>query len=217
MAFNEFADYIRVFRPIMEGIKAIFGDRAEFILHDLSTHKCSVAAVVGNITNRAVGAPTTNVVMEALKKYGDEAEDMIGYRSVSRDGRVLKSSTIFIRNEASKVVGCLCYNIDLTDFAIAENLIKSFGLQSEDEYKNMPNEVFAQDLNDVVEDIITTEINQIGKPVPMMSRTEKLAIVATLESKDIFNVKGTTEIVAKCLGSSVFTIYNYLKEIRNNK
>lgn len=216
MANQDFARYVALFEPVMRGMKEAFGDRIEFILHDLSTPQSSVSAVVGDITHRQVGAPSTNVVMDALKKYGDNARDMLGYPSVAKDGRPLRSSTIFIRDEEGRIVGCFCFNIDLTDFHIAENLIHSFCSFTPLVEEKQSGEVFAQDIGEVVEDIIQYEINSFGKPVPLMSRTDKLRVVDNLEGKGVFDVKGAPEMVARFLGASVFTIYNYIKEVRSN-
>lgn len=217
MPQSEFAKYVTLFEPVMKGMREILGDRSEFILHDLSAPYNSVAAVEGNVTKRDIGAPSTNVVIDAIKKYGDDAKDMIGYRSVAKDGRVLKSSTIFIRDEEGHIVGCFCYNIDLTDFCVAENIIKSFcNLSPIDADEKSVQEVFAQDVTEVVDVIINSEISAFGKPVPMMTRTDKLQLVSILDGKGVFGVKGAPETVAHFLGTSVFTIYNYLKEIRNN-
>lgn len=216
MANSNFEKYIRLYEPVMKGMKDLIGNNIEFILHDLSSPQSSVAVVVGNVTNRQVGAPSTNVVTEALKKYGDDAKDILGYPSVSKDGRMLRSSTIFIRDEDNHIVGCFCFNVDLTDYYIAENLLKSFCTLNSVEDQKESQEVFAQDIGEVVEEIVQYEINKFGKPVPMMSRHEKLQLVEILDSKGVFDVKGSPEMVARFLGASVFTIYNYIKQIRNN-
>lgn len=215
MRNKDFQKYIDLFEPVMRGVKEAFGDKIEFILHDLSTPQSSVAVVVGDITHRQVGAPSTNIVIEALKQHGDHAKDILGYPSVSKDGRPLRSSTIFIRDEQQHIVGCFCFNIDLTDFYIADNLIKGFCTLNPLSESKESNEVFAQDIGEVVEDIIQYEINNFSKPVPLMSRNDKLKLVDSLESKGVFDVKGAPEMVARALGASVFTIYNYIKEIRN--
>ncbi len=215
MANSDFEKYIRLYEPIMRGMKELIGNNIEFILHDLSSPQSSVAVVVGNITNRHVGAPSTNVVIEALKKYGDDAQDILGYSSVSKDGRTLRSSTIFIRDENGHIVGCFCFNVDLTDYYIAENLLKNFCTLNSMEEKGSQ-EVFAQDIGEVAEEIVQYEINKFGKPVPMMNRNEKLQLIEILDAKGVFDVKGSPEMVARYLGASVFTVYNYMKQIRSS-
>ena len=216
MGKKEFQKYIDLFKPVMEAMHSLLGDQSEFILHDLSTPESSVVVVVGDVTHRQIGAPTTNLVMNELKRSGHEAKDMLDYLSLAKDGRQLKSSTVFIRNEENKIVGCFCSNIDLTEYRVAEKLLRNLCAIKSTDDKDTKGEVFAQEISDVVEDIIQYEINHFGKPVPHMSRGDKLQLVASLDSKGIFDVKGSADMVAHFLGSSVFTIYNYLKEVRNN-
>ncbi len=217
MASREFDRYIKLFRPVMTAMCDLFGDSIEFILHDLSTPQSSVVEIVGNVTGRQIGAPCTNLVMEVLKREGDDANDILSYPSIAKDGRQMRSSTIFIRNDAGHIVGCMCYNIDLTEYRIAERLLRNLCATAETSDKKEPNkgEIFAQDISEVVGEIIEYEFNNFGKPVPMMSRADKLKLISLLESKGIFDVKGAPEMVSQYMGSSVFTIYNYLKEIRN--
>ena len=120
-----FQKYVEIYQPVMRAMHAILGEYSEFILHDLSMPESSVTAVCGNVTERHIGAPTTNLVMETLRKYGDQAEDILCYPSTTKDGRQLKSMTTFIR-EQGKIVGCLCCNVDLTEYIMAQKLLCGF-------------------------------------------------------------------------------------------
>ena len=218
MGKNSFEKYIDLLKPVMEGLHNALGDRSEFILHDLSQLQSSVVVVVGNVTDRQIGAPTTNLVIDVLETYGNEAKDMLGYLSVSKDGRQLKSYTIFIRDDEGEIIGCFCFNIDLTDFKVMESLLEEFTFINDltNSKEDVKEEVFAQEISDVVEDIIKYEINDYSTPVPHMNRGDKLAIVNSLEEKGIFDVKGGADTVAHYLGVSIFTVYNYLKEVRSS-
>lgn len=209
-----FQKYIDMYKPIMEAMHALIGEYSEFILHDLSVPESSVTVVCGNVTNRPIGAPITNLVMEALYNYGDQAEDILNYRTVTKDGRQLKSTTIFIR-ENGRIVGCLCCNVDLTEYMMAEKLLRQFCQTHSADENNLQREVFAQDISEVVEDIIQVELQKLPKSAPHMTRLEKLSFVDTLEAKGVFDVRGSAETVAQHLGVSVFTIYNYIKEVRS--
>jgi predicted transcriptional regulator YheO len=48
-----------------------------------------------------------------------------------------------------------------------------------------------------------------------MTREDKVAIVAYLETKGAFLIRYSVERVAELLGMTKYTIYNYLDEIRN--
>ncbi|MBC8536244.1 helix-turn-helix transcriptional regulator [Feifania hominis] len=221
MPKTEFTKYIDLYRPICEGLHRTFSGRVEFILHDLSTPEASVVLVVGDLTKRQIGAPATNVLMNALSSEGDDAKDIIGYPSMTKDGKVLKSSTVFIRNDSGKIIGCFCCNVDLTEFnalsAILEELTATTRLrQPAEQGSDEHTEIFAQCVSEVVGDIIRYEIARANLPPSSMSKADKVEIIRSLDKKGVFDVKGTPEMVAGILGTSVFTIYNYLKEVRND-
>ena len=216
IAVTEFSRYVEKVKPICIGLQKTLGNRIEFILHDLSKPEASVVFVVGNVTGRQLGAPATNTLIRAISQYGDEAEDMISYPSISRDGKVLKSSTIFIRNDSGKIIGCLCVNFDVTEFNAVTALIgELIATVNPDHHATHQDEIFAQGINEVVEDVIRYEIGKSKQSPSSMSKADKVEIIRSLDKKGIFDVKGSPEMVAGMLGTSVFTIYNYLKEARN--
>ena len=77
-----------------------------------------------------------------------------------------------------------------------------------------PEELFAHDISEVMEDMVRTELGMVQKPVAYMQKEDKLSIVGNLANRGIFDVKGSVEYVAECLGVTNFTVYNYLKELR---
>ena len=89
---------------LVEGIFQMLGSRYEVILHDLSHVESSIVALAGDVTHRKIGGPVTNYLLQLLQKYGDSAPNSINYRNVTTDGRILRSSTIFIRDENGHIV-----------------------------------------------------------------------------------------------------------------
>ena len=122
-------------------------------------------------------------------------------------------STIFIRDNDGKIIGSLCINQDLTDFMVANRLLERL-VEFKNEEHEVPKEMFAQDISEVMESMVGSELALVNKPVAYMQKEDKLALVDDLEHKGIFDVKGSVEYVAECLGVTNFTVYNYLKEIR---
>lgn len=203
---------------MMEGLSQLLGCRYELILHDLSHLESSVVAVQGNITNRRPGAPATNFLIQMLKQYGDDAPNSINYKNVLPDGRILRSSTLFIRDETGHIVGSLCINQDLTDFMVVSKLVKEFTAFNEPEAESHgPGEVFAYDISEVMESMVQSELDILHIPTAYMQKEDKLVIVERLKHKGIFDIKGSVEYVAERLGVTNFTIYNYLKEVRSHK
>jgi len=206
---------LEVALQMVDGLSQMLGCRYEVILHDLSRLESSIIAIRGNITNREIGGPVTNYLLQLLKKYGDGAPDSINYRNVLPDGRLLRSSTIFIRDDEGHIIGSLCINQDLTDFIVASKLTQEMmSFQQPSEPDEEPAELFASDINEVMESMVKSELEMVRKPVAYMQKEDKLAVVENLENKGIFDVKGAVEYVAERLGVTNFTVYNYLKEVR---
>jgi len=201
---------------VIAGLQQMLGPRYEVILHDLSHVESSIVRLEGDVTHRKIGGPATDYLLKLLRENGDEAENSVNYKNVLPDGRVLRSSTLFLRDEKGHIIGSLCFNQDLTDYLVAKNLIEegsSFGQPDAEP----PKETFAQDISEVMESVVDTEVSLFQKPVAYMQKEDKLRIVARLEEKGIFAIKNSVDYVAECLGVSNFTVYNYLKEVRGKK
>ena len=53
----------------------------------------------------------------------------------------------------------------------------------------------------------------VGRPAPLMARAQKVRVVHDLERRGIFLIKGAVDEVARLLGVSRYTVYNYRKEV----
>ena len=190
---------LQVIQTMLRSIHQMLGDRYEVILHDLSHVESSIVGIEGCITHRKIGGPATNYLIQLLREYGDEAKDCINYKNVMPDGRVLRSSTIFIRDNDGKIIGSLCINQDLTDFMVANRLLERL-VEFKSEEHEVPKEMFAQDISEVMEAMVGSELALMNKPVAYMQKEDKLALVDDLERKGVFDVKGSVEYVAECLG-----------------
>ncbi|GFN22325.1 helix-turn-helix transcriptional regulator [Thermanaeromonas sp. C210] len=202
--------------PLARGIAATFGRYCEVVLHDLKNPSSSLVFKAGSVTNRDIGAPVTNLVLEALRQHGDGARDLIGYPSRTKDGKILKSSTIFIRDHNERIIGCMCINFDLTQFRLAGNILQEF-CRMEDLAEagfGRTQEQFARDINEVVDSVVESVLQEMGKPVAVMTKEDKVKVVGILDDRGIFLVKGAVDVVAQVLAVSKYTIYNYLEEVR---
>ncbi|GAB6158982.1 helix-turn-helix transcriptional regulator [Desulfotomaculum varum] len=201
---------------IADTIAQTFGKNCEVAVHDLSNLDKSLIYIAGDITHRKPGAPITDLVVKVLHQEGDRARDMVCYKSITKEGRILKSSTTFIRNGAGKIIGALCINFDITDFqhmqATVGDLI-SLTYQGEEEKK----ETFASSVHETIDVMVAQATEIVGKPPATMSMEEKIKFVATLEQKGAFLIKGAVDYIATVLGVSKYTVYNYLQKVRSTE
>ena len=201
-------NFIRISQTIVK----TFGSKCEVVIHDFKDVASSVIHVSGNVTNREIGAPLTDLVLGVLRQYGDKAEDMPFYRNTSKDGKILKSSTTFIKDSQGGVIGAFCVNFDITEILGYSSFIEE--LTNIHEPANDHKETFASSMNETVESFLEKTIKKMGKIPQAMNRREKIDLIIQLEEKGAFLIKGAVEIIAKGMGASKFTVYAYLKEAR---
>ncbi|MBM7615810.1 helix-turn-helix transcriptional regulator [Alkaliphilus hydrothermalis] len=201
--------------PMVEGLAKTFGKNCEVVLHEIKESKKSIVAICnGHVTGRSVGSPMLDVGLKAIRK-GNEADNILNYKNKSSDGRVLKSTTMFIRDENDQIIGCLCINIDISEFVVAQKSLEEL-IQTDSKVEMNNGEFATNNVNDVLMNIVAETLETYGKPVAYMNKEEKVNIVKKLDEQGAFLIKGAIDYVAKILCVSRYTIYNYLDEIRVN-
>jgi predicted transcriptional regulator YheO len=201
------------FIPMVTGISKTFGKNCEVVLHEFKDLKKSIVAIEnGHVTGRSINSPMTELSLNKVRE-GTVDSDIINYSEKTIDGRILKSSTMFIKDDEENYIGCLCINIDITDFIAAKNLLGDIMKIGNNEIEeNKKNKV-----NIILSDIVKSTIKELGKPVIYLSKDEKVLIVNNLDNQGAFLIKGAIDYVAKILQVSKYTIYNYLDEIKGGK
>jgi len=209
------------FIPAVKAIAKTFGPDCEVLLHDASNLENSVIAIEnGYVTGRKVGSPMTDLGLYFLKSDLFKNTDFIAnYQTESKDGKKLKSSSIFIRDKQKKIIGFLCINYALNHLTEIRRKIDDFCAVNKDIDKNIFNneekeEIFTDNLDDLLERVFIKAREKVGKPIEKMQKDDKLEIVRYLQKKGVFLVKGNIDKIANKLNVSRYTVYNYLSEIK---
>ena len=207
---------------LVEPLGMVFPGRCEVVLHDLARIPTSIIAIYGNLTNRQVGDPATDYLLEQ-NTHGFQTA--IGYGTRMDDGTVLRSSTIIIRNIDGAPIGALCFNVDVSIWRQVELIARQIqgGLAHHDSgtaeqepqgaYQGPPAEKFPSDIDELAAFLLHSAIRTIGIPVAQMKKEQKLEIVRNIKSRGFFMIREAAELAAEALEVSRFTIYNYLNEI----
>lgn len=201
-------------QSLVKGIAAQFGDRCEVVLHDLTLpyDQTIVAIENGHITGRSVGGPGTNLGLELLRGTTEDG-NKINYVTQTKDGRLLRSTSLYMRNQTGQVIGSLCINLDITDFTMAEQALRSLtmsGLQTE------VRESFVTNVTDLLDALIQEAQEVVKKPVSAMTKEDKVKMLACLDQKGAFLIKKSSEKICTYLGISKYTLYSYLDEIKQS-
>lgn len=197
-------------------ISEMFGRNCEVVVHDLTNLDKSLIFTAGDVTMRTPGAPITDLIVKELRKKGNNSENLVSYKSITKDGRVLKSSTAFVRDKDGIIFACLCINFDITSFMNVSALIQEFtqintGFDNDDKQ-----ETFASNVHETIDSLVANAIEMIGIQPKMMQTEDKINFVKILEEKGVFLIKGAIDYVAIILGVSKFSVYNYLNKVRAN-
>jgi predicted transcriptional regulator YheO len=197
---------------LVDALGQTFGKYCEIVVHDFNSPESSIIAIAnGSLTGRKIGDTLDALGFQLLKNH--PAADLLNYRTKTKEGKELRSSSVFLRDDKGQIFGALCVNVDISALLKAQEWVQeALGSAS-----TTIDERFEHSVDEVLETLIQNAISSIGKNPPDMSREEKVAIVAYLEAKGAFLIRYSVERVAELLGMTKYTIYNYLDEIKKKQ
>ncbi len=203
---------------LAEALGKQFGLECEVAIHDLTLDDKEHTIVQienGHVTHRQVGDGASEVVLETLRHH--KAEDQIGYCVSTEDGRLLRSSTIYIKNEKGEVEGIFSINYDITKLMLAENVLSQ--LIRDTKQLSAPAAKITTKVEDLLEDLIERATQLIGKPVALMNKEDKIRAIQFLEEAGAFLITKSGDKVSEYFGISKYTLYNYMekKTTKNGK
>ncbi len=198
-------------KRMAKGIAMQFGSQCEVLIHDLTVpDKASTIIAIenGHVSHRQLGGGPSRIVLEALQEDPAKLEDRLGYLSKTHDGRILRSSTIYIRDEANRITGIFSINYDITQLLMAETALKTLTGQPIEarEPATIP-----QNVQDLLDELISQSVALVGKPVPLMTKEDKIRAIQFLNQTGAFLITKSSDKIAKHFGISKFTLYSYLQ------
>lgn len=214
-------DYeLEALRKIAKGVAAQFGSGCEVVVHEISSESAehSVVAIEnGHVTGRHLGDGPSQVVLEQLGKTidPDNAEDHLSYLTRTPDGKLLKSSTVYIRDSEGKVAALFCINFDISALAMANNVMREFAAVR-DKGEQEPERI-SPNVNDLLDDLIARSVRLVGKPVELMTKEDKVRAIQFLNNSGALLITKSGDKIAKHFGISKFTLYSYLDSKQEEK
>ena len=187
-----------------------FGRNCEVVVHDLTSEDTEHTIAVienGSVSMRSEGDGASRIVLEALARRDDPSlEDSCGYLTKTKDGRILKSSTVYLRDGNGRVEGVLSINYDITEMLMAERAIGSLLNHREE----APPERIPTNVNDLLDDLIRQSVERVGKPVAMMTKNDKIDAIQFLNRAGAFLITKSGDKIAAYFGISKYTLYAYI-------
>ena len=206
------ASKLEMLKQIARGLAAQFGPNCEIVVHDLAASKVEHSIVHienGHVTGRKVGDGPSKIVMEQMMSGNEDPQDQLAYLTRTPDGKILKSSTIYIHDSNGKVTGILSINFDISALLMVENAISGITATHTPD-RDEQQRITVINVNDMLEDLIEQSVALVGKPVALMNKEDKVKAIQFLSSHGAFLITKSGDKVAKYFGISKYTLYSYI-------
>lgn len=202
-------------KQLAHGLAIQFGSSCEIAIHDLKTKDLERSIVYienGHVSNRQTGDGPSGIVLETLQSDPSTIHDKLSYLTKTEDGRILKSSTFYIRDDDGSVSYIFSLNYDITAFTAASTAIQSL-IATKDNLPDLTGDSPRQithNVNELLDLLIEQAVAKVGKPVAMMNKEDKVAVVQYLDHAGAFLITKSGDKVSSYLGISKFTLYSYM-------
>lgn len=202
-------------KQLAHGLAIQFGSSCEIAIHDLKTKDLEKSIVYienGHVSNRQTGDGPSGIVLETLQSDPSTIHDKLSYLTKTEDGRILKSGTFYIRDDDGSISYIFSLNYDITAFTAASTAIQSL-IATKDNLPDLTGDSPRQithNVNELLDLLIEQAVAKVGKPVAMMNKDDKVAVVQYLDHAGAFLITKSGDKVSSYLGISKFTLYSYM-------
>ena len=199
---------------LAKGISRQFGPNCEVVVHDLDSNdpNSSIVAIEnGHVTGRKVGDGPSHVVLEALRSGRENLTDHLSYLTRTKDGKILMSSTIYVRDDDGEAIGIFAINYDITLMLAMEENLKQFTATDQDQREP---ERISRNVGDLLDELIEQSVKIVGKPVALMTKEDKVKAIQFLNETGAFLITKSGDKVCRFFGISKYTLYSYIDEAK---
>lgn len=197
-----------------KGLTKLLGPETEVVLHDLKEKKIAYIEN-GYLTGRTMDSDIDLSFMQTIISLADQDGHLIGFGSTAKSGKPLRTSHFVFRDNQQEPIALICINQDLTNFHLLRDQLNQLLHTRSFEEEAMSNEG-ENYIQTITKHTIFNEVEQV-KPTRLESKEIKLRVIAALDQKGIFDVKDSVSLVCEQLSISQATLYNYLREVRQQQ
>lgn len=192
---------------IVEALAETFAPICEVVLHDLTNPEHAIIRIENNISGRSVGDPATQL---GLARIGDPdfPDKIVGYANTLGDGRIVKSTSIGLKDGAGAYVAAICLNIDVSYLNGMADYIRN--LTAIKDIEGVSERIQVPRSDDIMKAVRDYALARNKEP-KSLSTAEKRDLMAQLQKEGLMSLKGSIDVVAKALGTSRSSIYYYVR------
>ena len=222
----------RQYTVLVDFLGHILGPDYEVALHELKDDSNEIIAIAnGELTGRHLGSPLSNKMLEYLTSHLYETQDyVLRFESTAITGKKMCSNSLFIKGPHNELAGLLCINFDSSRYQelsarvmdLCSNMLTP-GVQSgtrliveaNDPVETPVRSGYPTSIAGATASIVSQVVANYPVEVDRLTQDEKMEIMAALNRKGVFLLKGSVSYVAKELHSSEASIYRYLGKLNN--
>lgn len=208
---------LNLLKQLAHGIASQFGTSCEVVIHDLKQNLDNSIVHIenGQVTHRKSGDGPSGIVLETLHKNAARLQDKLSYLTRTEDGRILKSSTLYIRDADGKIAYIFSINYDITALLTVRTALDSL-VQTQSDTDVRPTtgthspQTITRNVEELLDDLMQQGLALVGKPVALMTKEDKIQVVRYLNDAGAFLITRSGDKVAALLNISKFTLYSYM-------
>ncbi len=209
------------YKNVCEGLSDYLGDGYELVLYSLESFEHSAIKVInGYHTGCVEGDPLSEQTVSILTRIQEmRGPGYMSYLSKDKRGEPLKSSTIAVKGEGSKIIGLLCINFYMN--TPLSHLLELFLPAQAAAGKEQPQHIeqLVDNVDDMIFQTVKEVLAQVREDHRIIAANKNKEVIGRLYLRGIFNLKDAVIKVADQLGISKNTVYmhvrNLNKEIQN--
>ena len=192
---------LETYERLCDGFARLLSPLVEAVIHDLSTGKVSYLS--GELSNRKAGDPS---FLDTDNLENDLCQ--VTYPKLNFDGRLVKSISIRLDDRF-----LLCLNCDVSIFNQMQSLSQTILSVTQQEG---PSSLFKNDWQERVHQALHQAIVKRGWSFGSLTGKQKKDVIKYLFQQGAFSEKGAADYIAQVLGMGRATVFNYLREWRDN-
>lgn len=195
---------------IARGIAAQFGSNCEVVVHAIANDSANhsiVAIENGHVSGRKIGDGPSQIVLEQLSHQEENPQDHLCYLTKTPNGKVLKSSSMYIRGNDGKIAAILSINFDISTLSLIQTTVSELISPATEE--NEPQRI-PLNVNDLLDELISRSEIMVGKPAALMNKEDKIRAIQFLNQNGALLITKSGEKISKYFGISKYTLYSYL-------
>jgi predicted transcriptional regulator YheO len=211
------------YKSLVQFLGKVLGPQYEVVLHVVtSENEAYIGAIAnGEISGRSLDSGLTDLARKMIqdKKY-KQCDYLLNYVGKMSNGKEFSSSTYFIKDEDSNLLGLLCFNFDTTKHKlIAQEILQLANIKLpisnmiSDTQNNEYVEHFPGSIQDIIYSVIDLDMLQSDI---QLTKEKKISIIKKLNDKNVFQMKGAVQEVSSALKISEASIYRYLQLIQRS-